>query len=276
VGDLLWRRAGGGQLPAGSSVSDGKLVEMEGRHYAGGLPRNFDVYRPYSPLVAACAHAIGRPARKHGVGDRYGAYEVKPGVARSEPLPLATSRVTGAHRWQFTDGTLWSPVLRTVRFARVCVRGGPRVPLGPASVGAEIEVDVPLGLEDPQVALSVLLPWARGTEGGTVDDVLREELTDEDGELDEELYAGVLAYAAAYLNAEPSAGWEVSIHPGRLEVEPGLTESAPLYVTAPGPGAIAVAVLAVNLEDPEQRAVSDVVLIDRDQDGSLAVLYGDG
>jgi hypothetical protein len=247
---------------------------MEGRHYTDGLPQSFALHRKYSPLVAAFVRVRGRQPYKHEAGDTWDAARVSDGVGRTESFPLTVSGFTGTHRSLFTDGTLWSPVVRTVRFADLRPTGKIKDPvLGVAEVG--LEATVPTGLDDPALRLSVILPWETDEAAGTVRDVLREELTDGNGDLDEDLYGGLLDFAGAYLD-DAAPRWDFSVEPGTLEVEPGSSARATISIATDKPGGVAFAVQAVDVEGERgERAVSDVLVIECDEDGMTTVLYAD-
>ena len=236
------------------------------------------MHRTFSPIVKAARWIAKRKPTRHEPGDTWEAIPISHTAARSELFPLQTSRVTGAHRWLFTDRTWWSPVLRTVRFAdvripvKLATPDTPQVP-GHAEIG--VEVGVPAGLKDPAVTLSVLLPWETEQSGGrTVRHVFEDELTDPSGEVDGTQYEELLAYAREYLPDEPQ-GWDFRVEPDTLEVEPGSGESASLRIDAGAPIGIAFAVQAINVENAEEFAVSDVLVVACDEDGTMSVLYAD-
>lgn len=274
---LIWRKASDlWQLPARSSLSNGFGVCMEGRRYTGGLPDSFDLWRMYSPIVGACAQGIRRrPPGKHLDDDTWNANDIGGGVVRTEPLPLKVSRVTGTHRWQFTDGRSWSQPVRTVRFVDLRLGGHLRSPsVLPVDVEVGVEATVPTGLADPNFRLSLVVPWQRPeSEERTIRDLLSDEITETDGTMDDELNSALGDFLNDYLWDEPPEGWELSVEPDALGIEPGSTGAGVVRVKTGQPGGVAVAVEAVDIDDRERRGYSDVFVVERDEDGTVTVLY---
>lgn len=285
MSQLLWRRASDlAQIPAGACLRDGLSVHMEGRDYAAGATaRTFSLLRVYSPLVRAYRRRRGQSPWRN-VYDIYPAEPLGPSAARSESFPLKTSRFTGTHRWRFADdsGLSWvlSPEVRTSRFVDVRLPLYARTPAFiPVEAKIGVEVTIPTGLEDPALALSVILPWqTEGSEGRTVRDVLAEELTGADGKVEGDVLEGVITSARAFLPEEPQGGWEFDIARDTLELEPGASARTSVEIRLgelrKELRGVAFAVEAVDVDEPENRGVSDVVVVERDSKGEgLVVLY---
>ena len=259
---------------------------MEGRRYTAGTPASFDMYRVYSPLVAAAARAAGKSPRRHEAGDTYDTEPVDDHTVRTSRIPLQPPGFMATHRWCFTDGEHWSAVIRSVRGIDLRVKLHAATPPGfPVDGGVEVEATLAPGLGDPTVDLSLVLPWETGSPHGmTVSDVLRDELTFGD-DVDEALLADTLAFAQDFLPETPLPGWELFIQPDVLELEPGPADSpgwwpAPsartaLWIRAEGPGRLALAVHAAVRDGAGEDAVSSVVAIERAEDHTIAVLYDD-
>ncbi len=275
MADLLWRRASDlVQLLARTPLRDGLKVRMEGRHYTAALPRGFDVYRGYSPLVRSVRRKRGQQEWTHDAGDTVAAAPLGASAARSEEFPLHASGFAGTHRWRFSDGTDMSSPVRTVRFAALRFWAALRDPVaGVAEVG--VEASVPTGLGDPALQLSVILPWSAPGEWETVHDVLKEELRDRQGRLDEDLYGGVLDFVAPYLREEAIDRWKFELDPETLDLEPGSSDRVRLSISAEEVGGVAFAVRVVNAQNHEERALSDVVIVECDEAGVTTLLYAD-
>ena len=284
MADLLWRRASDlTQIPARSVLPDGKQVHMEGRRYDGALPESFDLLRVYSAVIGTVARfGLGKPPWKHLEGDTWYPAPVDYATARTEPFPLKAQRFTGTHRWRFMERpvagrTLFSPVIRTARFVDIGFMGHigtpPAVPVD-AQVG--VKVTVPVGLADPKVMLEVILPWdVSEANQSTVHEVLRDELTDDEKGLDGDLYERVLGYLESYLPSTPPEGWNATMNPDVLEIEPGDNALADIEITAPPGTGVALAVRATNAENGDERSVSDVVIVERGNDGTFALLHAE-
>lgn len=259
---------------------------MEGRHYpTGTAPKSFDLYRVHTPVIGAAARAVGRPGQEHEAGDTYDVTAVDAETVRTATVPLQPAGVLGARRWRFTDNTWWSPTIRTVRGIGLSLKGHVNTPPGfPVDAGIEVKTTLAPGLGDPTVDLSLILPWETGSPHGlTVRDVLRDEVTSS-GDVADAFLDEVLGFMADYL-PDSNPGWEVFIQPDVLEIAPSLGDTGPvwveasettvLWVRANSPGQLAMAVHAVDRNDPEQRAVSSVIAIERAADGTITVLYTD-
>jgi hypothetical protein len=244
---------------------------MEGRGYTSGLPSHFDVYRVDSPFVGACKRMIGKSARKHEPGDTFLAKRVASGIARSEAFPLEVRGRLTAHRWQFTDGNLWSYVIRTVRFADITIGAQGGIALPPVSAGIDVKTAIPPELSDPTIELSLILPWPNDESGLTVRDILRDELANGDGHVDEDELSSVLSVADNDLLDE--LDWSLSLEPGQLVIEPGEPQTATLMIDANEPGRLALAVAATNINNRKERSVSEIVVVEVDEDGTSSLLY---
>lgn len=278
MAELLWTKASTGeQLPDGTSLPAGKRVCMLGRRYGTSRPGQFDLLRVYSPMVRAGARAAGRPQFTQRARDVWTAHMVGKDEARSDPLSLQASRFSGTQRWRFTDRTDFSSVVRTTRFADVFVRGRVRTTEHlPGVLEIEAGVTVPTGLNDPVLALSLVLPGeAMGDGRETVEDILLQELTD-DGELDDRLYEAVRNLNADSLRSGAAAGWEFGLSDERIDVDPGSTARVRIRVAARESGALAFAVQALGLGDARgERAVSNVVVVEGDRLGAMTLRYAE-
>jgi hypothetical protein len=149
-------------------------------------------------------------------------------------------------------------------------------PLVPVDAKAGFEVTVPVGLDDPKVLLELILPWEASQESDSaIREALRSELTDDENVLDADLFEATLGYLERYLPSEPPAGWQATMNPEVLDIEPADSIAAALdIVAAPGTG-VALAVRATNADNVEQSAISDVVVVERGWDGTVALLYAE-
>lgn len=277
MANLVWTDATGRtQLVEKEPLAIGFRACMEGSPYTAP-PEYFYLWRMFSPVIASASRERGNQGGKHLDGDKDHPEPVegKPGKVRSRPFALGV-RFTGTHRWRFTDGSDWSPTIRTVRFAAVRPRAGLRTPaVLPVDAELGVEIEIPAGLKDPTVELSVLRTWPTSEGAVTVEDILQEEIAGEDGEFDEELYHATLKLLDPYLAKENPQGWEVWIDPDRLEVAPGQAATARLRIHAGEPAGVALAISAVDVDDPEAQAHSDVFVVKYDEDRKGSLLYAD-
>lgn len=286
MSQLLWRRAKDmAQILSGSCLHDGLMVHVEGRDFpASELPTGFDVLRIYSPLVRAIRRRRGLPPWKN-TSDYFPAKPLSATAAHSEAFPLQTSAFTGIHRWCFANHASQplelSPHVRTTRFVDLRLLAHLGTPAHfPVGAKGAVEATVPTGLDDPEIRLSALLPWATDTsEERTVQDVLAAEL--EDAEDERGLADAAIEDISAYLPPEPPAGFELAFEREFLQLEPGESAGSEIEIRPGEPNdqqrGIAFAIEAVDANDPQNRAVSDVLLVELDPetDGTL-FLYGDG
>lgn len=104
-------------------------------------------------------------------------------------------------------------------------------------------------------------------------DVLQDELSS--GGVVDAFLDQVLTFASSYLPNSPLPGWEVSVTPDVLEIEPGGTANTTLLVRAETPGALAIAVRAIDRNDVRRYGVSTVIVVERDPDGAMSVMFTD-
>lgn len=259
-----------------------KKVVGEGWGYTAALPSQFDVYRVDSPFIAAGKRKVfGKDVRKHLPGDTVAAKRVSNGKVRTDPFALSPRNRLAAHRWQFTDGQdNWSSIVRTVRFVDVVARLPGiklRTPPGtPVDAKADIKTSVPPDLADPRVRLDLVLPWEIGATDLTVHDLIADELTEDDGSLDETMMAAIVDQFSEELPREQTLDWEMWIGNDYVVVEPGESVFSTIEIRGTQPGRLALAVLAVNADDDNDRAASEIVVVDVDEDGTVSLLYADG
>lgn len=290
---LHWIRAENRQqIPARTRLPEGYEVHMEGRHYAAAPPKEFDLYHVYSPVVATIMRVRKRYPGVHYDGDTWDATQIDSTTSITDALPLRASRFTGSHRWKFTDRTLWSPVVRTVRFMDLSIRGKAGTPRDfPVNAELEVKVTVPIAGENAKADLSVVLPrgeLSANPPGGaltnepapgevTVQDLVLMEVHDDfdwvsDGSEEDEEILGALD---SLLPVESPVGWAFDIDSGTLEVGPGTSQTASLRINAAEPGAIALAVRADDRSSDTAPTFSDIVIVELRGDGTMALLYGD-
>lgn len=259
-----------------------KKVVGEGWGYAAAPPSQFDVYRVDSPFIAAGRRKVlGKETRKLLPGDTVAAKRVSSGKVRTDPFALSPRNRLAAHRWQFTDGQEnWSPIVRTVRFVDVVARlPGIRLstpPGTPVDAKADIKTSVPPDLADPRVRLDLVLPWETGATDLTVHDLIADELTEDDGSIDEAMRAAIVDQFSEELPSAQTLDWEMWIDNDFIVVEPGESVFSTIEIRGRQPGRLALAVLAVNGDDENERAASEIVVVDVDDEGTVSLLYADG
>lgn len=274
--DLRWRC---GQqllrLPNRTVIRNGASVQMEGYFEDEPLPTKFYIYRTYSPIGRVFLNRIGKSHfRLHDDMPASPASDLG-GVVRSETFPLTATRLTSTHRWVFSHvenpaDNQCSRTVRTAIFMSVSInpslRGGvPRI--GEAALSVPMTLSGPV---DPDVRLTVLTPWA-DNDDENVRKVLREEaqlLADDYEGLDEnEAYEGMVTSISDHLLTEPV---EVSVIPSRVTVEAGQDVSVEIKIGTSGLRTVALALEVVDVTNEENRATSDVFVLEN-QAGELVL-----
>lgn len=273
---LVWKRAADdAQLLAHFSVPRGKLLQMEGRGYTEELPKEFQLLRVDSPFLAMCKRRLDRETETVVRGGAYVAQCVDAHTVRTDPFPLSPRSRFSAHRWNFTDGQTKAYTIRTVRWADIRLLPTIGAPPGsPFEANLRVETAVPLGLDDPPVTLSPVLPWSTRAQELTVRDVLEDELA-EDEENGRTSYPKLYEVASEYLD-ENVREWEFSIEPGAMDLVPGQRAISEIHITAHSPGAVALAISAVAGDSPDDPIVSEVVAVEIGPDKPPALLCADG
>jgi hypothetical protein len=131
-------------------------------------------------------------------------------------------------------------------------------------------------LPDPAVRLELVTPWDYSEfRASPILEILRDELTDRQAGLDGQLYEHVLGPLERRLRSEPPPGWDAMIRDDVLEMGPGETRTTDVDLALPSATSLLLAVRATNLDIPDQTAVSNVVVVERGEDGTFALLYED-
>ncbi len=119
-----------------------------------------------------------------------------------------------------------------------------------------------------------MLPWDTPiSDGSPLREIVRSELAEDERGFDEALFVSVLGYLERYLPSTPPAGWEATVGVEPLRIDPGETRTVEVDIVAPEGSGVAFALVATNVDDVEQVAVSDIVIAERGLDGTFALLH---
>lgn len=127
---------------------------------------------------------------------------------------------------------------------------------------------------DPELDLTVLLPWATADNPETVQDVISEIADDliawnPDLGYEDDVVTSLYDDVRWALPDEPLAGWSVTLSERTLSLSDGQTAPFSVLFSTPTPGAIAFAIQGTGVvRDPEtgeetvERIVSEIMVLD--------------
>jgi hypothetical protein len=281
---LLWRRAKDmAQIPARTPLQSGLEVCMEAREVGPDDPvHSFHLLRVFSPPVRALMRRRNLPEWRY-LDDIFPAYALDGGMDdRSAAFPLVASGFFATHRWRFraesrSGGSRLSPEVRTARFMDVALGIALGTPsASPITARLDAKATVPTGLDDPTVTFSPIFPWRSEGSELTIADLFAQELEDGEGEAarDGGSAGDVLDFFSSYLPETPPAELAVEIAvDGDPQIEPGESRTVTVEIGLGGLDdhyrGVAVALEARDVENPDNRAVSDVVMIELTEAGPV-------
>lgn len=271
---LLWRKAAsGGTLPDGAAVPRGALVVMEASGYRDqDLPRRFQLWRLYSPLITRYLVYRNKPTRKTSRTDEYDAYKQADGTARSSQIHLVSTGRLATQRWMFTDYMEnRSRILRTCRFGISKVTPGAEIP---ETLKVSVEFELAAAV-DPALLPALVFPWTDITDL-TIYDAIEDEVSVLADDLEEDP-ADILKEITSLLNVpdKPADGWEINFEKqDAVKLDAGESHKLSVEIAAPTPGTLPLALSWTDLDSGE-REVGDVIVVRRDESSPIIVDFAD-
>jgi hypothetical protein len=287
-----------------STTKNGSTMELQGRHY-GGTPRYFEF-----ELCRMRSRALRHWREQHGkehfsVKDRFPVDAEKVpgksyyGARTKPPIQLRTKGRVVNGSWFFRDtiGSDPSSSIKTTRLGHVEIRAvevGAGGTAAPPWVHLRFKV-LMVPIKDPTLGISALVPWGRepNPEGWeaergfeNVTDVLQEDIDELREDLTSAQRNSLEAYVGQTFSSISANECGVQIEPNYLELGVYSVGSIDLGITLYHPMRLPFAIQAVSEQaDGEDGVegdddfpdrlkgvmVSDVLVIDYQQDGSVTI-----